>query len=217
MNTLKLALIRQWGYILIAILSILASIFTEWPTWWLAIISALIIIVRETIEIRTSHNQKLLLIALKLKKLTQNFQGRFVNTSSAYSIFYLIREMGNNEWTQTCFLVKDSLDDRLRSLYDQLDSVKQKAKQENDLSKLYNEFNRINSSYYKLVEEFYNKTEKGNIPKHLEKYYNDFETEYNAFVQKFRNTIDEATKILNVNIDSLSIAFAKELHIARWG
>ena len=228
MKILKYALIRQWGFILITLLSIVAYFLVQLPTWWLAIVSIIIILVNETIEIRRSRHQKASQITSKLTKLAQDFQQRFVNTGSAYSIFYIIKELGNTnsekqqifkEWADGCVSELDFLTGWLHSFSEALNRVvEQKAKQEKELSERCNEFQSMNHSYYRLVETFYGKAKTGNIPEYIEKYYNDFVTEYNAFIQILRNTMDEARTMLHLNIpDPTSIGFAKELHIARWG
>jgi len=227
MKTLKYALIRQWGLILLAVLSIVTSLLVKLPTWWLAVVSIIIILVNETMEVRRSHHEKTLQIALRLKELAQDFEKRFVNTGSAYSIFYLINELGNaksekqetlKEWASGCILERDFLEGWLHSLFESLNLVvEQKARQEKELSERCEEFRRMNHSYHRLVEAFYKRAKAGHIPETLENKYNEFVTEYNAFVQSLRDTMDEARKMLHLSIDPKSIVFATELRAMRWG
>ena len=227
METLKYVLIRQWGFILIALLSIVTSLIVKLPTWWLAIVSIIIIIVNEVMNAKRSHQQKTMQIALRLKELAEDFQGRFINTGSAYSILRLIAELGNTktekheilkEWASGCLLGRDFLEDGLRSLIESLNVIVGHGRSEiKELTKRFEEFRDMNNSYYRLVEAFYSRAKTGNIPVNLENEYNKFVIEYNDLIRSLRDTMDETRKVLDMTIDPKQIDFAKELRIARWG
>ncbi len=220
METLKHALIRHWGFILLAVLSVVISFITRLPTWVLAPVSIIIILANETMEVKRAHHQKRLEIALRIEELAQDFQRRFLSSGSAFSIFYLINELGNTktekheilkEWASGCLLGRDFLEDGLRSLIESLNLiVGHGARQIRELTKRFEEFRRMNRSYHKLVEAFYKRAEAGDIPKNLE-------NKYNEFVRSLRDTMDEARRALHLSIDPKRIDFAKELRIARWG
>jgi len=226
-ETLKYALVRQWGLILLAILSVVISLATKLPTWVLAPVSVIIILVNEVMNARRSHHQKTLQMVSRLEELAQDFQRRFIRTDSAYSILYLIRELGNaksekqerlKDWANGCMLGRNSLEDELRSLTENLNLiVRHGARQTKELTKRFEEFQDINNSYYQFVEAFHKRAKTGHIPSNLENNYNEFVTEYNAFVQSLRDTMNEARKVLHLSIGPKSIDFAKELRIARWG
>ena len=158
METLKYILIRQWGLILLAALSVVIFSITKLPTWVLAPVSIIIILVNEVIEVRRSHHQKALQIALRFQELAQDFQKRFVSTGSAYSIFYLINELGNaksdkqemlKEWARGAILGQDLLGHWLDSIVEDLKLVvEHKARQKKEISERCKEFRRMNRSYY---------------------------------------------------------------------
>jgi hypothetical protein len=226
METLKYALVRQWGFILLAVLSVVIYFIAILPTWVLAPVSIIIILVNERMKVKRSHQQKGLQIALRFHELAQDFQKRFVRTGSAYSIFYLINELGNaksdkqemlKEWARGCSHGHDFLDDEIDLFIGSLNVVvENKARQQKELSERCKEFKRINHLYYKLVEVFYERAKSGNIPKYLENRYNEFVTEYNEFVRFFRDIMGEANDVLHLNIDPKSIDFAKESHLVRY-
>ena len=232
METLKHAIIRQWGLILLAVLSIGISLITKLPTWVLAPVSVIVILANEAIEVKRSHRQKLLEIASKVKEQTQDFQQRFISSGSTFSIFYLIRELSNAKseeqdilraWESGCSLGQEFLENWLLHFMDNLNLVVQRGvNYEQELSRRCKEFWRMNRTYYRLVEEFYNRAEVGNLLKHLETHYNEFVAEYNEFVAEYnefvrilRETMSESKDLLHLDIDSKSIDFAKELRLAR--
>jgi len=227
METLKYILIRQWGLILLAALSVVIFSITKLPTWVLAPISIIIILVNEGMNVRRSHHQKTFQIALRLKELTQDFQTKFVRTGSAYSILHLINELGNaksekqemwKEWARGCTLGLDFLEGWLYSFIERVNLiVEHRARQAKELSERCKEFRDMNHSYYRLVDVFWERAKAAHIRSNLENNYNEFVTEYNEFVRSLRDTMGEASKVLHLSIDPKRIDFAKELHLARYG
>lgn len=228
MEILKHAIIRQWGFILLAVLSVVTSLVTKLPIWWLALVSIIIILVNEAMEVRRSHQQKRLEIAFRIKELAEDFRRRFVSLGSSLSIFHLINDLGSTrsekqqllrEWADGCILGQDFLEHGLHNFSGSSNLVIQhRASNEQELSERCEEFQRMNHSYYKFVEEFYKRAEVANIPKNLEESYNNgFVVEYNEFVRIVRDTMSQARQMLHLSVEPKSIDFAKELRIARWG
>jgi hypothetical protein len=202
------------------------SFVIKQPTWWLAIVSIGILIVEENRERRRTHQEKQVQIASKLKELAQDFRGRFVPNSSAYSIFRLVDDMRGAKpeekeylaWAQGCNLGRDFLTYWATYLIERLSFIiESKPSQRKELSERFEEFRCMNHSYFQLVRAFREKANVLQIPKNLEDEYNKFVTEYNEFVRNLRNTVAEASGVLHLSVDPKSIEFADELHPARWG
>lgn len=221
LRVIKYVVYHQWGLILIALLSVINYFIPKLPTYWIAIISIFIILINQAIELRRTQYQTTIKHASRLKNLVYNFQNRFINTGSAYSIFYLIRELGKSntdrkaefeEWARGCLLGMDFLEKWIQSLNERLyDMIEKRTKQDKSLSERYDEYVRMNRLYYRLVEEFYNRINSREMPEYILSYYNDFVLEYNAYIYDLRNAIGEMRGIRNLNFDVADIRLAKNI------
>ena len=78
-----------------------------------------------------------------------------------------------------------------------------------------NELWSINNHYYDFIDQFYEMTEKTEIPQETIDQYNKFMMEYNAFAQDFRDNIGELRKVAKTVIEPPSVKFAKELSVVK--
>jgi len=228
MNTLRRIVSQQWGVLVVAALSIgLFSIPTlpSWAVWSIAIVAMAVIVANGVIEMRRVHKSRLRGIGESLKELLGEFQHRFVYSGSAYSIYYLIAELSNQQsdkqrelhaWANGCNRSRDFLERLLQNLSESVDSTFQSASAR-ELSKCCENFFRTIRDYEKLVGDFYKYAKANDISNHLERAYNDFVAEYNDFVRGLRDLITEANRELNLGFDSKRIEFAKEIRKARYG
>ena len=74
-----------------------------------------------------------------------------------------------------------------------------------------NELWLMNSHYHEFTEQYYEITQKIEIPREAMDQYNRFVMEYNSFVENFRDIISELRKIARTEIEPPSVKVAKEL------
>jgi hypothetical protein len=78
-----------------------------------------------------------------------------------------------------------------------------------------NELWLITSRYHDFVEQFYEATDKVEIPPETIDQYNKLVTEYNAFAQNFRESITELKNIARTGIEPPSVKLAREITAVR--
>jgi len=209
--------IVNWGWcpILITAVAVIGVIY-EWPIAVVASIAGVILVIGLVVAVLGAREKELEHASLRLKQLAGYFNRRFMGNSSL-SIFAIIDGLYNIDnprlwtWVQACDLSQRIFTTWSHSFISRVESDIRTRKFGVYLRTYLSELWLINSHYYELVEQFGEVTQKVEIPQQAKDQYNRFVTEYNAFVQDFRDNIGELRKIAHTEIEPPSVKFAKEL------
>ena len=135
----------------------------------------------------------------------------------ALSIFAIIDSLFNVEdsklwdWARACDMSQRIFNTWCDSFIGRVESDARTGRFDVYVRTYLNELWLANSHYYEFVEQFYEVTQKVELPQETIDQYNKFVVEYNAFVQHFRDNITELRKFAKTEIEAPSVKFANEL------
>lgn len=154
--------------------------------------------------------------SVRLAQLISYFNRRFVGNSSV-SIFAAIEGLFSIEkpqvweWARACDMSHRIFDSWSEHFSARAESDLRGRKYTAFLQTHLNELWAINNHYYDYTEQFCEIADKFEVPRDVIEQYNKFTTEYNAFVENFRNTITELKNIARTQIEAPSVKLAREL------
>jgi hypothetical protein len=204
-----------WAAILITVLAVVGYIY-EWPIEALAPALVVILVVGLVLAATSAKERELERSSQRLKELAGYFTRRFAGNSSL-SIFVIIDSLFNVDnpklwdWARACDMSQRVFDSWCDGFISRVESDIRTRRFTVYLRTYLNELWLLNSHYYEFVEQFYEVAEKVEIPRETIDQYNRFATEYNAFVQHFRENIVELKKIAKTEIEAPSAKLAQEL------
>ncbi|MBI2859983.1 MAG: hypothetical protein HYX91_00575 [Chloroflexi bacterium] len=213
--------IAGWGWYpaLITALAVFGLVF-GWPVE--IIVPALILILAIGLMVAAigSRNRELEMSSLRLRQLAGYFQRRFAGNSSL-SIFAIIGGLVNTdnprvwEWVRACEMSGRIFNTWCDSYVSRVENDVKAGKFPVYMFTYLNELWDMNGHYYEFVEQFQELAGSVDIPRETGEQYNKFVTEYNAFVQDFRDNISTLKKIARSGIEPPSVKLAKELSPVR--
>ncbi|MFQ6122408.1 MAG: hypothetical protein ACE5LA_05040 [Dehalococcoidales bacterium] len=209
--------LANWGWCpaLITLLAVVGYVY-GWPIE--AVVPTLIVIlgIGLVVAVIRAREKKLGLSAVKLRRLAEYFNSRFMGDSSL-SIFAIIDSLFaiDNpkvwDWARACDMSRRIFNSWCNSFISRVESDIGVRRFADYLYTYLNELWLITSRYYDFVEQFYELAEKIEIPQETLDQYNKFVMEYNAFAQNFRDNITELRNIARTGIEPPSVKLAKEL------
>jgi hypothetical protein len=172
------------------------------------------------IAVINARKSQLELQSVRLSQLTSYFNRRFMGNSSL-SVFAVIDNLFSVEnpqvweWARGCEMAHRVFDSWTEHFADRVETDLRNRRYTDFLHNHLNELWAINNHYYDFTEQFCEIADKFNVPKNVIEQYNRFVTEYNAFVENFRNTIMELKNIARTQIEAPSVKLARELPVQR--
>lgn len=208
-----------WSPISITTLAIIGSLY-EWPIVVLGSLMIVILVIGLVVAVVGAREREMERSALRLRQLAGYFNRRFTGNSSL-SIFAIIDSLFGSEnpqlweWARACDMARRIFDTWCNSFIDRLEADTRSGRFSAFLRTYLNELWLVNSHYYEFIEQFYEITQKVEVPREAIDQYNRFVTEYNNFVTNFGDNISELRKTAKTEIESPSVKPARELSAAR--
>jgi len=215
MHVAKTVVNWGWSPILITALAVAGYVY-EWPVIVIAPTLGVILVIGLVVAVTGAKEKKLELSSLQLKHLAENFNRRFMGSSSL-SIFAIIDSLFNVDepklwdWARACDMSQRIFNTWCDSFISRGDSDFRIRRFDIYLRTYLNELWLVNNHYFEFVEQFYEVARKVELPTETIDQYNKFVMEYNAFVQHFRDSISELRKIAKTEIEPPSVKLANEL------
>jgi hypothetical protein len=204
-----------WSPVLITVLAVVGSIF-EWPVGALAPVLVIILVIGLVMVATGTREKRLESLSLRLKELAGHFNRRFMGDSSL-SIFVVIRTLLASDnakvwaWARECEVAQRVFNTWSNSFVTRMESDIRGRRFGAYLRNGLNELWLLTTHYDEFVEQFCEVAERVELPPETIELYNRFATEYNAFVQDFRDSIAELREAARTEIEPPSVNFAKEL------
>ncbi len=158
--------------------------------------------------------------SVRLTQLATYFNRRFLGNSSQ-TIFTVIDNLFSIEnpqvweWARGCEMTHHIFDSWSDHFSTRVETDLRNRRYDNFLHTHINELWALNNHYYDFTEQFCEIVDRFEVPKDVIEQYNRFITEYNAFVESFRNAIMELKTIARTQIEAPSVKLARELPAAR--
>jgi len=204
-----------WSPFLIAVLAVIGCLL-GWPVEVLGPVLAVILIIGLVVVASSARESRLEQLALRLNELGGHFNRRFMG-ESALSIFVVIRTLLTTDnarvwaWARECEVAQRIFNTWASSFASRLESDIKGRRFRTYLRTSLNELWLLSTHYSEFIEQFTEVAEKTELPPETVELYNRFATEYNAFVQDFRDCIAELREFARTEIEPPSVNFAKEL------
>ena len=215
LKALKAIVIWGWPPILITALAILGSYY-QWEIWFIATILGIILVAGLIVIIVRASERQLELTAMRLKQQAGYFSRRFMGTSSL-SIFGIIDTLFNLDdpqlwdWARSCDMCARLFNTWFDSFIHRIEGDTRTGRFSIYLRVYLDELWLLNNHYYEFVEQFYEIAEKIDLPPSTRDHYNRFASEYNVFVNNFRDTIAELKSVMETEIEPPSVKMANIL------
>ncbi len=212
---LKTVIVWGWSPALITAVALIGFNY-NWDMWLLATLLGIILLAGLIIVVIRESEKQVEVISMRLRQQAGYFSRRFTGTSSL-SIFAIIDTLFNLDdhqlwdWARSCDMCARLMDTWFDSFIRRIESDTSGGKFATYLRVYLNELWILNNHYYEFVEQFYEIAEKIDIPPSTRDHYNRFATEYNVFVQNFRETISDLKGVLETEIEPPSIKMANVL------
>ena len=219
MYLLKIIVNRGWYPALITALAV-AGYFREWLREFIVPALIILLAIGLVVTVIRAREKQLELSAVRLRQLAEHFNRRFMGDSSL-SIFVIIDTLFSLEnpklweWARACDMSQRILNGWCSSFVDRAESDLGLRKFADYLYTYLNELWLITSRYYEFIEQFYEATEKVEVPPETIDQYNKLVMEYNAFAQTFRESITELKNIARTGIEPPSVKLAREITAAK--
>ena len=168
------------------------------------------------VTVINARKNQLELQSVRLTQLATYFNRRFMGNSSL-SIFAVIDNLFSIEnpqvweWARGCEMTQRIFDSWSDHFATRVETDLRNRRYTQFLHTHINELWAINNHYYDFTEQFCEIVSKFEVPRDVIEQYNRFVTEYNAFVENFRNTIMELKTIARTQIEAPSVKLAREL------
>ncbi|MFC2045484.1 hypothetical protein ACFLUH_02255 [Chloroflexota bacterium] len=209
--------IKNWGWcpILITVL-VIAGYSYEWSAGNVAILIVIILVIGLITGMIRTREKDLEHASLKLRQLSGYFVRRFTGNSSL-SIFAMIDTLFKVDnpklwdWARACDMSQRIFDTWCSGFTGRVETDIRTRGFVVYLHTYLNELWLINSHYYEFVEQFYEIAASMEIPPETAAQYSRFVTEYNTYVQEFRDVISELKQIARTGVEPPSVKFAREL------
>lgn len=211
--------IVDWGWspILITALAVVGIVY-EWPIELITPILGTILVIGLVAVVIKARERQQELVSQKLRQLAGYFTRRFMGNSSL-SIFAIIDSLFRLdnpqvwEWARACDMSQRIFNTWCNSYLDRVENDIRTGRFSIYLRLYLNELWLVNNHYYELIEQFYEITQKVEIPPETREQYNRFVVEYNTFVGSFRDNIAELKKTARTEIEPPSVKLARELSL----
>lgn len=210
---------RGWWPALITAIAVVGLVY-EWPIEAVAPPLVVILVIGLVVTVIQARKNELELQTIRLRQLAGYFNRRFMGNSSL-SIFAIIDNLFSVDnpkiwdWARACGISQRIFDTWSNSFTTRVESDFRTRRPTIYLQAYLNELWSINGHYHEFTEQFYEVTEKFEVPQEIVNQYNRFAVEYNVFVQSFRDTITELRNVARTEIEAPSVKFARELPEAR--
>ena len=204
-----------WSPILITTMAII-GLLSDWPVPSIAAVLGSLLVVGLVVAGITARDRQLETFLVKLRQLSGYFNRRFTGDSSI-SIFAIIDTLFSTDdpqlwdWARACDMSKRILNTWCDGLISRLESDTRSGRSSMSLNASVNELWLMNNHYFEFVEQFNEIATKIEIPVSTLDQYTRFATEYNIFVENFRDTIGELKKTAKTGIEPPSVKLAKLL------
>jgi len=206
---------RGWSPIVIAALAIFGY-RAGWQIENFAAVLVIILIIGLVMAVLSARERELELALLKLRQLASYFNRRFMG-KSALSIFSVIDSLFAVEnpqvwdWARSCSVSQRVFDAWCESFIVRVESDIRTRRFDVYRRAYLNELWLMSTHYYEYIEQFYELSQKVEMPRETIEQYNRFVIEYNGFVQNFRDNIVEMNRAAKTEVEPPSVKFAKEL------
>lgn len=206
---------RGWFPALITAIAVVSLVYELSINIIIPVLVVLLFIGMIAVIINARRNQ-LEKQSVRLTQLISYFNRRFVGNSSV-SIFAVIEGLFSIEkpqvweWARACDMSHRVFDTWSEHFSARVESDLRSRRYTAFLQNHLNELWAINNHYYDYTEQFCEIADKFEVPRDVIEQYNRFTTEYNAFVENFRNTIMELKNIARTQIEAPSVKLAREL------
>lgn len=212
-----LTTILRWGWspILITALAIIGYLY-EWPVEVLTLTLVCILLIGLLAAVISAREKRLELSSIKFRQLVGYFNRRFMGDSSI-SIFMIIDSLFNVDdpklwdWARACDMAKRIFNTWCASFMGRVEGDIKTHRFDIYLPIYLNELWLMNIHYYEFVTQFYEIAKSVEMPREIIEQYNRFATEYNAFIQDFRESISELGKVARTRIEPPSLLMAPTL------
>ncbi|MFC2025309.1 hypothetical protein ACFLTG_02735 [Chloroflexota bacterium] len=215
MYILRTVLKRSWSPILITALAILGYVY-EWGVWVMGPALFGILVIGLIIGAVRAREKQLEVASIKLRQLAGYFNRRFTGNSSL-SIFAIINSLFKVDnpplwdWARACDVAQRIFNTWCSGFINRVESDIRMRRFDVYLRTYLNEMWLVNSHYYEFIEQFYEIAQNVEIPRETRDQYNRFVSEYNVFVQNFRDSINELRQTARTEIEAPSVMTAREL------
>ncbi len=214
---LRSILSRGWYPTLITAIAVIALIFYD-VIPYTVIVPCLIVIlcIGLVVAIINARKNELELQSMRLSQLASYFHQRFTGNSSL-SIFAVIDSLYSMEnpkvwdWARACGMSQRIFDSWSDNFIARVETDLRHRRYTVFLHTHLNELWTMNNHYYEFVEQFCEIVDKFQVSQDTLAQYGRFATEYNAFVENFRETITELKTIARTQIEAPSVKSAPEL------
>ena len=198
----------------------IAGFIYEWPLTMIAPVLATILVVGLAVAGVRARERQQELLSSRLRQLAGYFNRRFTG-NSALSIFAVIGGLFAEdnpqlwEWARACAVSQRIFDTWCNSFVDRIEADTRTGRFNIYLRTYLNELWLLNNHYYEFVEQFREIAERMEVPEATKEQYQRFSTEYNSFVQTFRDGIMELKKAARTQIEPPTVREARELALPK--
>ncbi|MBN2076004.1 MAG: hypothetical protein JW762_10680 [Dehalococcoidales bacterium] len=212
---LKTVFIWGWAPALITAIALI-GINYSWDIWLLGTILGIILLAGLIVAVIRESEKHVEVISLRLRQQAGYFSRRFTGTSSL-SIFAIIDTLFNLDdpqlwdWARSCDMCARLIDTWFDSFIRRIESDTNSGKFATYLRVYLNELWILSNHYYEFVEQFYEIADKIDLPPSTRDHYNRFASEYNVFVNNFRDTLSELKSVMETEIEPPSVKLANIL------
>lgn len=212
-----LTTILRWGWspILITALAIIGYLY-EWPVEVLTLTLVCILLIGLLAAVISAREKRLELSSIKFRQLVGYFNRRFMGDSSI-SIFMIIDSLFSVDdpklwdWARACDMAKSIFNTWCASFIGRVEGDIKTHRFDIYPPIYLNELWLMNIHYSEFVTQFYEIAKSVEMPREIIEQYNRFATEYNAFIQDFRESISELGKVARTRIEPPSLLMAPTL------
>jgi hypothetical protein len=216
---LRAILSRGWYPALITAIAVLSLLYyDDIPHIVTIVVPVLIVIlcIGLVVAIINARKSELERQSMRLSQLASYFHRRFLGNSSL-SIFAVIDTLYSLEkpevwdWARACDMSQRIFDSWSDNFIARVETDLRNRRYAVFLQTHLNELWAMNNHYYEFIEQFCEIADKFQVSQDTLAQYNRFVTEYNAFVENFRETITELKTIARTQIEAPSVKPAPEL------
>lgn len=206
-----------WGWAPVLMMTIaLIGIHYNWHIWLIATFLSIILLAGFIFAVIREGDKHIEEISMRLRQEAGYFSRRFTGTSSL-SIFAIIDTLFNMDdpqlwdWARSCDMCARLLDTWVDSYIHRIEGDTTTGRFSNYLRVYLDELWILNNRYFEFIEQFHEIATKLDLPPSTLDHYNRFASEYNIFVQNFRDTIVEIKSVLDTDIEPPGVKLAEEL------